>query len=45
MMTKAGTRFLVWEYLEGTTMEELLIECDTSGSLLPLAKALGVVIM
>jgi tRNA A-37 threonylcarbamoyl transferase component Bud32 len=42
MMTKQGKRWLVWEFLEGTTLEDLLLECDECYSLQPLAKALGI---
>jgi len=42
IMTKRGKRWLVWEFLEGTTLEDLLLECDECYSLQPLAKALGI---
>jgi tRNA A-37 threonylcarbamoyl transferase component Bud32 len=42
MMTKQNKRWLVWEFLEGTTLEDLLLECDECYSLQPLARALGI---
>jgi len=41
MTTQAGTKFLVWEFVEGATLEELLVECAACHSLQPLAIALG----
>lgn len=28
MMEKKGKRWLLWEFLEGATLEDLLLECD-----------------
>jgi len=42
MMEKKGKRWLLWEYLDGTTLEDLLLECDECYSLQPLAKAIGI---
>jgi len=42
MCDKRGKKWLVFEYLNGTTLEELLIECEECYSLAPLAAALGV---
>ena len=42
MMTKKGKRWLVWEFLDGATLEDLLLECDECYSLQPLARAVGI---
>eukprot|EP00293_Proteomonas_sulcata_P016775 CAMPEP_0184295916 /NCGR_PEP_ID=MMETSP1049-20130417/6826_1 /TAXON_ID=77928 /ORGANISM="Proteomonas sulcata, Strain CCMP704" /LENGTH=519 /DNA_ID=CAMNT_0026604775 /DNA_START=130 /DNA_END=1689 /DNA_ORIENTATION=+ len=41
MCTKSGKRWLVFEFLEGKTLEEYLIAADEVFSLQPLATALG----
>uniref|UniRef100_A0A7S4JBY6 Protein kinase domain-containing protein n=1 Tax=Guillardia theta TaxID=55529 RepID=A0A7S4JBY6_GUITH len=41
-MYKGGKNWLIWKYLQGETLEDILIRCDEIYSLRPLASALGI---
>uniref|UniRef100_A0A7S0ESX5 Protein kinase domain-containing protein n=1 Tax=Hanusia phi TaxID=3032 RepID=A0A7S0ESX5_9CRYP len=41
-MYKGGKHWLIWKFLQGETLEDILIRCDEIYSLRPLASALGI---